>query len=273
MFVKEISNEYILVHAIRNEMISGRMTLYRRNEIVDYLKRMVSKYRRRLYIPREIIAIRQLIEDLGDFEICEVFEDVNDEILEESSDFESDCEAEMIYETEVLHVVADYNDEIPKEADISIEAEIFNKAEIPNKTEESMDDGGNLKPDMPSEKEFRYEVEMCNDVQRISDEETLFELVEPNEAEISFETDLQLAPVILNEMDIQFEVEIPAEAEMEAEGNILVDAEIELEVEVRYEADNYFDVDDHHYNEVGPYAEDDEIFKISFKRDPNCRGH
>lgn len=82
MFVKEPHADFKLLDVIREEMIAGKMTVYRRNDIIDYLKRIVAKFRRSLYIPPEIFAMRQLIENMCDIEDSEY---INDEILEEPS--------------------------------------------------------------------------------------------------------------------------------------------------------------------------------------------
>lgn len=124
MFVKEVSTDSDVVNFIRDEMISGKMTQYRRNYVIDYLERMVSKFRRCLYIPHEIIAMRHLIEDLCDVEVFEDIDDVSAEMLEESLDYEAFADE--------LNVLDKYNEDegfdgdIRKEAEVPIEAEVSN---------------------------------------------------------------------------------------------------------------------------------------------------
>lgn len=185
MFVKEIRTD--LLNVVRDEMMSGKMTLHRRNEIIDYLKRMVSKFRSRLYIPREIIAMRQLIEDLCDFE---VYNDVNNEMLEEDNEALAE-ELNVSHKDEVFN-----QDDVPNEAEISNDAEVMNDAE-------SFSEAEDITEEMPSETTV------------LSDKEDSFELEEHSKAEISLEDELKLQPEIPNEAEIQIEIAIQAEVEGE----------------------------------------------------------
>lgn len=266
MFVKDIRTDFDLVDVVRDEMVSGKMTTYRRNDIIDYLKRMVCKFKRRLYIPREVIAMRQLIEDLWDIEIYEEVEDVNNKMLDDNSEAITD-ELNVSHKDDVRHEVAipdeeaemlnemedTYEYDVTKEADISSGAEVLNETEISNEADDPTETAGYM--EIPSEGE---EIEMC-DAEVFSDGH---ELEEISEAEISFEAELQLEPEIPKEADIQAAAEIQFEADIGYEYNI--EAE-DLPENIEFE----------------PYAEEDilfpgigdEIFEISFKRDPRCRGH